>query len=234
MRSIPVMILFTAGLAYADAPARPGSIRGTVIFEGTPPPAQPERRDSDPYCAKSPVTTSDIVVTKGKLKDVLVRVKNGSFGTAHASDPPSAPVVLDQKGCTYQPRVVGIRAGQRLLVKNSDGTFHNVHGLVRGKNLWNKPHAPNDPPHELASTTQPGDVIDVVCDVHPWMHAYALVHDHPYFAVTGMDGAFTIDGLAPGTYQLEAWHPSLGAKTLTVKIGKGAKARVTARFSYKP
>jgi hypothetical protein len=66
------------------------------------------------------------------------------------------------------------------------------------------------------------------------MHAYVVVNDSPYFAVTGEDGSFTISGLAPGTYTLEAWHPTLGTKTLTVKIGVGAKGSVRATLSYHP
>ena len=69
---------------------------------------------------------------------------------------------------------------------------------------------------------------------HPWMHAYAVVQDHPFFAVTGDDGTFEIKGLAVGTYTLEAWHPTLGIRTLEIKIGKGARGNVSARFSYKP
>ena len=208
-----------------------GSIKGTVIFEGEAPERATLRRDTDPYCAKTKRDAEDVIVTKGKLKDVVVRIKNGTMGKHTA---PTAPAFLDQKDCMYTPRVLGVVAGQKLAVRNSDGTFHNVHGLVAGKNLWNKPHAPKDPDHTLDTTPTAGDTIDVTCDVHPWMHSYAVVHDHPYFAVTPDNGTFEIKGLAPGTYTLEAWHPTLGEKSMTVKIGKGGRANVTARFSYKP
>jgi plastocyanin len=224
-----ILALLLVTPAFAQ-PAK-GAIKGTVIFEGEPPARTPVRRDADPYCGKTEKLDDDVVVTKGKLKDVLVRIKNGSMGT-HAT--PTTPVILDQRDCTYVPRVVGVMPGQKLVVKNSDGTFHNVNGQVRGKSLWNKPHAPNSADLSLDAKAAAGDVIDVVCNVHPWMHSYAIVQDHPFFAVTGENGAFELKGLAPGTYTLEAWHPTLGAKSLTVKIGKGAKAVVSARISYKP
>lgn len=215
--------------AKQPAAAAAGRIQGTVLFEGEPPARAPLARSGDSYCAKVAKLADDVVVTRGKLKDVLVRVQNGAGGT-HAA--PATPVLLDQKDCMYTPRVVGVMAGQQLAVRNSDGTFHNVRGTVSGKQLFNQPQPAKAA--DLAVDTAPaGSVLDVVCDVHPWMHAYAVVQDHPYFAVTGETGEFSISGLAPGSYTLEAWHPTLGTKTLQVKVGTGKKAAITARFSYK-
>jgi plastocyanin len=228
MRAVLALLVLTS-VAHAQK-AKPGSIKGTVIFEGEAPERAKLVRDTDPYCAKVEKLSEDVVVTKGRLKDVLVRVKNGTAGK-HAA--PAQPAAIDQKDCMYTPRVLGVMVGQKLGVRNSDGTFHNVHGTLGGKLLWNKPHASGDGPLTLDTSPKAGDVVEVVCDVHPWMKAYAVVQDHPFFAVTGEDGTFEIKGLAPGKYTLEAWHPTLGTKTMPVKIGVGPKAAVTARFSFK-
>jgi hypothetical protein len=228
-------LLLAIGLASttaaADAPK--GTIKGTVLFEGEPPERATLDRKSDPFCTKQAdtATADDVVVTKGKLAGVLVRIKNGSGGT-HAA--PATPAVIDQRGCAYTPHVICIIAGQKLALRNSDGTFHNVHGTLKGKDLVNKMQGPKTADLAIENAAAPGDVIELACAVHPWMHAYAVVQDHPFFAVTGTDGVFAISGLAPGTYTLEAWHPTLGAKSLTVKVGVGPKASITARFSYKP
>jgi len=192
---------FALALVCLSSVAHAGSIKGTVLFEGEPPTQDKLQRDSDPKCSKDR-TDEAIVVTKGKLRDVVVRIKNGTTGK---HTPPTTPVLIDQKDCMYTPRVVGIVAGQKLLVRNSDNTFHNVWGQVAGKDAFNKPQAPKS----------------------------SAVQDSPFFAVTGTDGSFVIKDLPQGTYELEAWHPTLGTKTIKVVIGKGKRADVTARFSYK-
>jgi hypothetical protein len=217
-------------LVCISSAASAGSVKGTVLFEGEAPTQPKLKRDVDPKCSKDRIDEA-IVVTKGKLRDVVVRIKNGSTGK---HDAPADAVVIDQKDCMYTPRVVGLVAGQKLAVRNSDNTFHNVHGILMGKDMFNKPMAPKAADLTLdASAAKPDDVIAMQCDVHGWMKAYAVVNDSPFFAVTGPDGVFEIKDLPVGDYTLEAWHPTLGTKTMTVKIGKAKRGDVTARFSYK-
>src|SRR4051812_21125237 len=190
VRSLVVAVLATValGAAVPAAHAAPG-IKGTVVFDGEPPERLKLRRDTDPYCAKldqaAAKLSDDVIVTHGKLKDVVIRIQSSSAPPrAGKAAPLPPPARIDQTECTYAPRVLAVVAGQQLAVHNSDGTFHNVHGTAGGKQLWNKPASPGDPELALDTTAKPGEVIDVVCDVHPWMHAYALVVDRAPFAVT--------------------------------------------------
>jgi plastocyanin len=235
MVRLTITVLATlAGIAAAHADPGPkssaagGKIKGVVVFEGAPPERLPLQRFTDPLCAKVERLSEDVIVTDGKLKDVLVRIKPGTAANKPAAA--VAPAVIDQRDCMYTPRVVGVVVGQQVAIRNSDATFHNVHGTVAGAQQWNKPASPGDPALVLDGPGHAGDVIDLVCDVHPWMHAYVVAQDNPAFAVTGADGAFELTGLAPGSYTVEAWHPTLGLRSQTVKVGKTVAA---ARFAFK-
>jgi hypothetical protein len=50
------------------------------------------------------------------------------------------------------------------------------------------------------------------------MGAWWISQEHPYYALTDTHGAYTLDDVPPGTYNLEAWHETLGKVTRTVTV----------------
>jgi plastocyanin len=210
-------------------PSPPGVIRGTVTFAGKAPPRERLQRDTDPVCAAVEKSAEDVVVTAGKLAGVLVRLKNGSAGTFA---PPAEPAVIVQRECMYEPRVLGVMVGQTLVIRNADPTYHNIRGVHGDAPLFNLSQPAATPDLERSGLGAAGDVVELHCDVHPWMHAFVVLQDHPFFAVTGPDGSFALTGVPAGKYTLEAWHPVLGMRTASVVVGKGARAKVTAKLRY--
>jgi plastocyanin len=208
--------------------ATAGTISGRAIFTGAAPALETLKMTTDKACvaAAGPNPQSDAVLigADGGLKNVFVHVKQG-LDPAYSFEIPSAPAVLDQKGCIYTPRVIGVRAGQPLEVLNSDDTLHNVHSLPRENQEFN-----TSAKRVNRTFTVPEVMVRFKCDVHPWMAAYVGVVAHPFFAVTDASGAFELKGLPPGTYTLEAWHERFGTRTVTVTIDpKGSQA---ATFSF--
>ena len=222
----------SAPIANPVDPATAGNVTGKVTFEGTPPRPVTLRMDSDPNCVQPGANTSDgpvLVGEGGALQNVFVYVKDGLGNLKFPV--PSTPVVLDQKGCRYTPHVVGVQVGQGFEVLNSDPTLHNVHALPSANREFNTGQPLAGMRHRHRFST--GEVmVPFKCDVHPWMRAYIGVLDHPFFGVTGADGTFTLTGLPPGTYTVEAWHETLGTRTQTVTIG--AKESQDIAFSFKP
>jgi plastocyanin len=195
------------------------SIKGVVTLEGKAPKPTPINMAADPSCAKQHPTAvlNQEVVTdaKGGLQNVVVFITDGLSGQTF--EPPSQPVVLDQKGCIYQPHVLAIQANQPIEVVNDDPTSHNIHPVPANNREWNKSQPPGSKAEE---TFQREEIaIPVKCNIHPWMRGYVAVFKHPYFVVTGKDGSFDLPNLPPGTYTVKAWHEKLGSSTQKITVG---------------
>lgn len=217
----------TPAAAAPVAPAGKGVVRGTVTFAGTAPTPAELPPSNDPACEGMSMKDASVLVKDGKLANVLVRVK----GTVPGAPPaPATPVVVDQSKCTYVPRVQGAVVGQPVAFKNSDGTLHNVRGLVGTKSAFNVAQPPSG---AQVQKTLPADtdVLKLKCDVHPWMTAFVVTNPNPYFATTGEDGTFSLTGLPAGTYTVEAWHETLGTKTAEVTVKDDAPAEASFAFS---
>ena len=77
------------------------------------------------------------------------------------------------------------------------------------------------------------EIIRVDCDLHPWMRAWVVVAEHPFYAVTNDQGNFVLDNVPPGAYTLQLWHESLGAMTQDVTVKDEAITAVTVEMSKK-
>jgi plastocyanin len=228
LAAVLVAVTFSPGVANAAS-----SITGTITFEGKAPALRPLAMDADPACAKKhsgPVANEMLALGSGNtMGNIMVWVSKG-LPTGKTFPVPSAPVTLDQKGCVYQPHVMGIMVGQQYKILNSDGVLHNIHTLPKVNPSFNK----GMPPSLKETTTKfdkPEAVFHIKCDVHPWMSAYVAVFTHPFFSVTSTDGKFAISGLDPGTYEVTAWHEKLGTRTASVTVGANDKKTQDFKFA---
>jgi hypothetical protein len=229
-------LLTAIGVAGLAQWASAADITGTVTLNGTPPPDREiTPLNNDPVCGKlnsGKVSTTFFVVGANKgLGDVIVMLKGVPAKAADAS----TPAVIDQKGCLYQPQILAVQTGQKLVVKNSDPSsvpMHNVH--------INPTAAPNMEAYATKisqpqmsgsadltySFSAPENFMKFQCDVHPWMFAWVTVVDNPYFAVTDKDGKFTIKNVPAGHYKIAALHrkaaPTGVEKEVDVKDSGGS------------
>ncbi len=210
--------------------ATTGTVTGKITFEGTAPAPAPIRMTSDPNCAPAGTTASTetlVVGSGGGLQNAFVYVKDGLGNRTFPA--PATPVVLDQQGCHYVPHVVGIQVGQPMEIVNSDATLHNVHALPKQNGEFNQGQ-PLKGMKNVHTFTTKEVMVPFKCDVHGWMNAWVGVLDHPFFAVTSADGSFSLKGLPPGTYTIEAWHEKLGTQTQMITIGEKETKDVAMTF----
>ena len=212
-------------------PATAGTVTGKILFAGKKPPRKIVDMDEDPQCRKlhkTAVVNDAIAVNRnGTLANVFVYVKQGLDGKQF--EPPAVPVTLNQKGCWFEPSIVGMQAGQALTVTNSDPVTHNVHPRPHDNREWNQSQAPGEPPINRRFM-HPEVMIRVKCNIHSWMHAWIGVVDHPYFAVTGADGSFELPNLPPGAYTIEAWQEQLGNQEQQVTVSPSGKSIIDFTF----
>jgi hypothetical protein len=203
-----------------------------VLYGGASVRGERIRMNADPRCASLhghdvyPQRVS--VDAQGRLENAFVYVKEGLKGQRFPS--PTEAVVLDQKGCMYEPRVLGLRVNQTLQIKNSDPTLHNVNAAARVNRGFNIAQ-----PAQGMQTERKFDRAEVMipfkCDVHPWMSSYVGVVDHPFFGVSGAEGIVALKELPPGEYVIVAWHEQLGTVEERVSVEPGESKQVQLKFS---
>jgi len=207
MRKTLLLTIITIALAASLPSLRAGDISGTIILKGSPPAEKPIDKSADKNCGASaaPATTHHYIVgSKGELANAVIALKVMDGKSAGAS---AAPVVLDQKNCEYNPVIMAVQTGQKVAVKNSDPTLHNVHAIptVGGNSEKNQAQAPNAPDLNF-SFSKAENFLKFQCDVHNWMFAWVSVFDHPYFAVSDKDGKYTIKNVPDGKYTIVVMH----------------------------
>lgn len=195
---LPMVAVVVGSMQFAGA----GDITGKVSLKGTP---KPEVAiDLGASCGPlnpNKVTTRHYVTSKdGGLANVFVYLKDAKAAPATGEGP-----LLDQVGCMYEPYVIGVVAGQKFKVKNSDATLHNVHATPKINKEFNFGQPLKGQVNEKVFD-QPEVLVRVKCDVHPWMFAYIGVTENSYFAITDKDGSFKISGVPDGKYTVVAYH----------------------------
>lgn len=230
---LPLALFLSAGTGGTPAE---GEISGTVKLDGTAPHMKGIDMSKDPYCsqyhANSPAKMENVVVGDGgALENVVLYISDG-LSAADATKVATGPApTFDQKGCMYIPHVLPMNVSQTFHVTTSDNTTHNIHPLpdpTTGNIPWNKSQPPGAP--AIDASWKAVEMIQVKCNIHPWMHGYFVVVKGP-FAVTDSSGAYTIKGLSPGSYTVTAWQEELGTQIQKVTVAPGKPA--TANFSFK-
>src|SRR5262249_40262542 len=86
-----------------------GAITGEALLVGNPPPMQPLKLGADPVCAGGSRVDEQVIVSNGRLANVLVRLLG-----APAEQPPNVVAGVDQRSGGVLPPGPGVRARPQL------------------------------------------------------------------------------------------------------------------------
>lgn len=234
-----------------------GTIQGKVTIEGEKPRPMAFNLITIPdpvFCGTISTGTGwrlleDFIIGPDKaLKDVVVMLKDVKQGKTF-----SLPKVrIESIDCDFIPFMSVIKDQDEIEVVNMDPVQHDIQGYETARErgarvLFNRP-LPMNPFLELAGIfgkkymagkpmienihlRKGRNLFVMQCGFHPYMFAWGLVVNNPYFFITKEDGKFSITDVPPGDYILSAWHPGM-KKFIEQQITVKAHTSTEAHFVY--
>jgi plastocyanin len=222
-----ILLSVTVGSALGPGLAWAGALKGIVRLTGT---ALPEARKvqvtTDQYvCGKD---AEDLVVSRDRgIKNAVVWLQTAPPGTK--SEGPLPSVQTDQKECVFVPRVVVVAAGGTVEFLNNDRLLHNLHAASPRENPAFNRTQPKG--RTIPIVFKRPEIIRVDCDLHPWMRAWVVVAEHPFYALTNDQGEFTLANVPAGQYTIQVWHERLGTVGRAVTVNDAAATTVTVEMA---
>jgi len=204
-----------------------GTIKGTLRFAGSAIEVKKVKVTVNHAVCGTSKDAEDLVVSAGMgIRNVVVSL---------VTPPPdskwtvAAPVQMDQKQCVFVPRVVVVPVGGTVEFLNTDRLLHNLHSVSADNPAFNRTQPKG---RTIPIVFRKPEIVRVDCDLHPWMRAWVVVAEHPFYAVTDERGEFVLDNVPPGTYTLQDWHETLGTLKKDVAVTDGVIA-VTVEMTPK-
>jgi plastocyanin len=202
----------TSAAAKSSTPAATGdwgTLKGKFVYNGPAPKAEKIDTSKEAFCMKKDLVEESFVVGKdGGFADVGVWVRSKDVKIHPDYEAlKKEKVVIDNKQCRFEPRVLTYWTGQPLELKNSDPVSHNINATAFSNDPFNE-----IVPAEKSSERKPLEKVEqrpvgLNCSIHGWMKGFLIVQPHPYMAVSAKDGTFEIKNLPVGTeLEFQAWQ----------------------------
>jgi plastocyanin len=189
-----ISLIFSLFTVLASA-ASTGTIEGVVKY--TPDPQRPWKFSR--YYIQNPKS--------GFLAETVVALEGSNL---RALAPPNMPAKysIDQLNYQFAPETTVIRAGDTVLISNSDDALHNVMTSDGGEpfnvNVAKSKHFE----HRFNHAGGLNEPVRLGCVFHGGMRAWVYVFDHPWFQMTQKDGKFRLENVPVGEFTLGIVHPA--------------------------
>jgi plastocyanin len=219
MRTTAMTMAMFLGLGVTwcvAGPAAAGTIKGTIRLAGGAVEVKKLKVTVDQGVCGTIKDAEDLVVSADMgIRNVVVSLLTPPPKAQWSAAP---PVQTDQKQCVFVPRVIVVPAGGTVEFLNSDRLLHNLHSASTDNPTFNRTQPKG---RTIPIAFRKPETIRIDCDLHPWMRAWVVVAEHPFYAVTNDRGEFALENVPPGTYTLQVWHESLGVVKKDVAMSDG-------------
>lgn len=246
----------TQASAYEEvAVADGGSLIGSVTLSGKVPSPKGYNLTTLPdavYCGRISdgrgwrLLQPFDVGENGAFRQVVVHLESVEKGKPF---PAAAAPRIEAVDCRFLPFVSLVRDGRDVIVANMDPAMHDIQAYETShlgpRVLFNVPlpisarypreaglsahfhkHYEGTPVTQPIHMTKGRRVFTMQCGFHAYMESWALVADHPYYAMTDREGRFQLTDIPPGTYRVSLWHPYL-RETPTYEVTIKPKEQTT-------
>jgi hypothetical protein len=231
-----------------------------VTFKGVPPAPKTFALDRFPnpgFCSKTDSdgngnrVVQEVKIGKDQtLKDVVIYIENVQNGKPFEFK----GTKVNADGCRFLVQggpstFAGVVVKKKeIAIENMDadpndpkavtGVLHNPHAYevagASSSTIFNLPLPEKGQVVKKPVTLRKKEsIFKVECDQHNYMQVYFQPVTNPYYAIVGEDGSFSIDGIPPGTYEVYAWHPTLGKQEVNVTIPAKGQAKADFAFAAK-
>jgi len=216
------VVALVMGLATLHV-ASAGTIKGAVVLKGATPELRKLAVTIDQYVCGKEKNAEDLLMSpQGGIRNAVVWLDKPPTGTTGGAPP--ATTTMDQKDCSFAPRVVIVPAGGRVDFLNSDRLLHNLHSTPNANPPFNRTQPKG---RTIAITFAQPEIIRVTCDLHSWMRGWVVVAPHSFYALTNTEGQFSLRGVPAGRYTLRAWQERLGTISQDIVVGDPEPTTVT-------
>ncbi len=217
------------------ASSEPGTLKGTVTFDGSAPKIAPlvaagQSRVDGSVCAKTTDIPDErlVVGANGGIANYFIYFDKAPAGYVAEA---AAKADLDQLGCIFRPHALLVPVGSEFTLKNSDPVPHNVGTNPQKNNPEN--NNMNAQQTMVLKFKKPESVpFESKCAIHPWMRFYTLVLAHNLAAISDAEGRFEIKNVPAGKHKLRIWHETYsGAETITVEVKGGQTTELPLKYN---
>jgi len=224
-----LLLVWTVSLWLPGAStAWAGTIQGTVKLAGAAGEQKMLAVTVDHSVCGKEKDAEEVVLSPGRgIRNVVVSLQTPPPDATWKA--PLPPVQMGQRQCVFIPRVIIVPVGGTVEFLNDDRLLHNL----RTRNTANPAFNRTQPKgRTIPIAFSKPEIIKVECDLHPWMRAWVVVAEHPFYALTNDQGEFVLGNVPPGKYSLQFWQEVLGNVTSDVTVGDGTST-VTVELTRK-